>query len=311
MQDLLEQLGATAEEIDLLDPQFIIDSIKSMDVSLARKTRMMLALPKRPLELNHARATKEELEPQTDLDLRSYFARQERRQREPWRASLEKMDALLESASSADFNALKTHFINSCKNELISAQDALASTYILFGTPESQRFYASIVAFPLELRVRYHNFYVARDHPQLLSVYGALIEKLQFPLFPACTELEALNLRLLTLTEGASSGKTPPSLYRQETFGSGYIPVLTAQDGTMGVDVTAIENAFAQVHRKLELLHTQITDLKGDPQRENLSKLIGSLRNTVLFAQNISTRKKHQPYNRQQRYTKGGQKENF
>jgi hypothetical protein len=188
-----------------------------------------------------------------------------------------------------------------------------------------------ILRLPVAERVQIHNWNIASNLPEgTLLAYGNAIEHLAAPMFPDVPALQELNARLFASHEAGAVGGAPErKLYRSSTHaglfadpeGGGSLPVAQGPDGSLSVDVTAIEQAFQGLHDQSNWLYQQLTALQeatskrkpaGDIDKlvegltkgfQNLRTSVNRTRTTVLPSRSRSAYQKpaaHRPATRTQ-----------
>jgi hypothetical protein len=235
MQLLCEKLEVTIEELPRVPPQLVELGIQELNLPLGRRTRLTL-------ELGDLAASRT----RTDASvLARHFERQQEQEREPWRAELERVLALVERASNACDEAIEESFVDAAKCGLLDEASALAGAYLVFGGDGARRFFCSIMMLPREEMIRYHNFYVAHQSgPEFLQTVGKQLCNITVPLYPPLPSLRALNLKVVQAAgRGVPSGGGVTELYRRPVEGAGVLPVVPYMDG-YGVDMAPVEEAF-------------------------------------------------------------------
>ena len=73
--------------------------------------------------------------------LRDHFAEQKKRQRETWRVSEQKLKAERLAIDGLAVNFVKKNFIDMAKSQLLTQEEVMIGTYVLFGNSDAQKFF--------------------------------------------------------------------------------------------------------------------------------------------------------------------------
>lgn len=211
--------------------------------------------------------------------LARHFADQEQRERDPWRIIMLKLKGERELFSKKSDDDLKKDFLNACKSGMLTSDEVLLSTYLLYGNDECRRIYMSQVLRlrTLKERVTAHNFFVAAMlGDQWTTEHGEALSRLAWPLFPPDPEFEFLNTKLFaeveanqgsTIQGGSARKSKTPSVFRDMTrgavVGGGVLPVLGDGNGNFAVDVTPVEVAFASLQKEHASLKKHVANLQN------------------------------------------------
>ena len=201
------------------------------------------------------------------------------RQRETFRLAAENAQAERAAVAKVSTEELQATFMALAKAKALTPTDVLQAGYALYANPPATHYYAHTLLHKDHAeRVRQHNWYVASavaNSDAFLLAYGALIMTLPVPLFPASPCFQALNIQLLREyqawlnTHGAHGAGHPQAntpfrttVYAgDEPTGGGTLAVQQQADGTWGVDVTAVEQAFNACWEKLLRLSDEVKRL--------------------------------------------------
>ncbi|MDP3759028.1 MAG: hypothetical protein Q8R01_00765 [Ramlibacter sp.] len=197
--------------------------------------------------------------------LREYFAAQESRTLEPWRATLEIRKREWEAFGRKTQAELINEMVDQAKARALTSSDVLQLMYLFFTNADAQRSYAACVLRRRgHSRIRVHNWLVAREIGEdFLAEFGPRLDDLPFPLFPPDPRFSTLNTRLLNEAAqvvGAGS-RALPSVFLWDDVastvrGAGALPV-TQIEGQWGVDTSPIEVAFTHLQARVEGLEKQ------------------------------------------------------
>lgn len=201
----------------------------------------------------------------TDEPLAVHFNEKERRERDPWRVTHQRLLAERKELAKASMTEIQAKFVDLAKGHLLTADEVLTATYLLWAIPDAQKFFAGIILSKRGLeRTRAHNFFVAANveaSEAFLTAHGERLVNLAWPLFPPDARFSALNVALLFEADAAATAtgggrQRTPSVYRSvvpsDALGGGMLPVTQANDGSYGVDVTPIETAFNALRIAME-----------------------------------------------------------
>ena len=196
--------------------------------------------------------------------------------REPWRAHLRHFAGINATLAAAQVEHVRQTFLDAAKNALLSEEDVMAGTYLLYGDAHATKIFAQILLQRQGLeRVRHHNWFVAQHlGEQWLATYGPRVDALVWPLFPPVPEFSALNSALVQ-NAGVSGGDAPtqrrPKCFRAPRNdgpqGGGTLPVFLAPDGAPYVDTGVVETAFANAAGETAALRAQISTLQAAVKR--------------------------------------------
>jgi hypothetical protein len=237
--------------------------------------------------------------------LREYFSEKEKRERERWRAVAQRLEAERKAISARSVAELRTEFLNMGKSHLLTPDDVICGTYLLFADEAGRKFLAGTLCERRGVdRVKAHNFYVASHMPSaesFLASHGEQLLALQWPLFPPINEFSALNMALLfdaTTEVSGGSTKRTPSVYRhsEEVTGGGSLPVQGDGNGNFFVDMGPVETAFGQVFSELNRLSAEKEPKDMAPKLQNIKKLVPEARASVRTARNGGNASRGQGY---------------
>lgn len=222
--------------------------------------------------------------------LREHFSEQEKRQRDQWRVSEQKHSADREATKHLSWPSLQKSFVDMAKNQLLTEEEAVLGTYLMFGDEDARKFFSCTIMRKRNFeRVQAHNFYVAsrmEDPDCFLASHGSKLLSLQYPLFPPTNEFTSLNTKLLfEVVEGggtpSSIKATLPRLFRYDTVaGGGFAPIGQLQDGSWAADVTRLEDKNKELEAANRSLKSQIQGLERKFHRQ------GSDQNPPAYARN-------------------------
>jgi hypothetical protein len=226
------------------------------------------------VEARRRQATAEH--PDATALLAQHFAEREKRELDPWWREVERCRVRLRSLEAHGEAERQKRFISLAKDGQLSQSEALAGTYLIFGTEQAQSMFANLSCFEVpEQRLRLHNVYVAEQcGGGLLEQFGKTILALPSPLFPPVQELEALNLRMIRefAYGSTATGGAPPrrsSLFRdpvpvvdEVAEGGGTLPVLVGEQGSY-IDTGIIEQAMSNAFAQTRWLHDRVAELQN------------------------------------------------
>jgi hypothetical protein len=199
--------------------------------------------------------------------LREYFAAQEARTLQPWRATREQFRREVAAYAKIGKTERIDMFVDMAKSAMLSADEVLTATYTLFGSEDDLAFYSTILLRRRGRdRIASHNWYVAEQLGEaFIDQHGSVLSTLAHPLFPADHGCQVLNIRLLYEAArqpvGAGAGQRRSTLFRDDddVTGAGYLPVQPAGDGQgWVVDVGGIEAAFTQLQQAQQQVQQQV-----------------------------------------------------
>jgi hypothetical protein len=199
---------------------------------------------------------------------------QTRHQRDPWRATHEQLVRQCHAWRDTSPDELKAAFLDMAKLSMLSSDDVLAGSYLLYGTTADYRIFAGMLQVGTTQRVRTHNAYVASGMSSAwLAQHGATVCALTWPLFPAAVGFSALNLKLLSecaSVQGGGATSTVPSVYRQPAApalvqgGAPFAPVVPDSTGNLFADMHDVADAFTAINRRL----TDMERFRGRGRRQ-------------------------------------------
>lgn len=201
--------------------------------------------------------------------LERLFREQEQRRLEPWRAEVQRQEAILRQIEEEDLEAQRAHFVRRARAHLLSPEDVLLATYTLFGSPSDIRLVNGLILrLAGHARIVAHNVFVAtRREASFLQIHGERLLKLRFPLFPPIDSLATLNDVLLeepaAIVGGGSDDTVWPSVFRRgEVAGGAYLVPVTTVDGTPVVDLGPAEDAVAELRRRVGAVERENAELR-------------------------------------------------
>ena len=161
--------------------------------------------------------------PQQDA-LAGFFARQEERTLEPWRARLATVSREADGLRAADDATTQALALDLARAQLLGAGDVLLLSALVWADDSDRAFYRSLLLRRLEWpeRVRAHNWWVARKCGEtFLAAYAARLDSFPWPLFPAAAQFSGLNTKLLAESSDAPAGggrgkPSLPRVYRED-----------------------------------------------------------------------------------------------
>lgn len=239
-QALSDALGGMAlTDIARLPESVVEEAITSLGLPLPERAQLHLAVLKQG----------------QSLSLAAHFAEQERRRVDPWRAQAAKLEAERQAIERESRDQRRSQFIDLAKNGLVSVEDCMAASYLLFGSPAAQAIYEGLLLRRRDLdRIVAHNFYVGSMlEESFLARYGSKLLSFPLPLFPPVAEMTALNLKMLEQYSPESPVGGAANFFRRQLFagaadfrpieatGAGYIPVGQLENGATVADTTALE----------------------------------------------------------------------
>ena len=298
-------LGVGTDTLADMPESLLLDAVKAEDIKVQAALFAFVAAVKE---------RKGESRGSTKL-LADQFSRTDLRNREPWRLGVENAQAERDAMAKSTQLGQQKLFLELVKAKQVGAQDVMVATYLLYGKPEAQRFYAGVIlAKPEAERVRAHNYFVAanvEDPESFIAQNGSILANLPVPLFPPVAECSAYNTALcrefkeyLQAGGGASGGgrngrKFSTALQARggggesvsETAGGSAFPVQQNAQGQWVVDVTPIEDAFRNVYAELNKLADDVKTIKDikelprvNSQIETLRTKLGAARSTFRTA---------------------------
>lgn len=206
--------------------------------------------------------------------LAEHFRLEALRRVEPWRVALHMHESIFEQVRKQTSEQKQAMFLDLARNGLLSPEDVLTGTYLLYGCKEDLEMYSGLsLRLSGHKRVVAHNWFVARQQePAFVQIHGEIISKLQWPLFPPHPEFSAINQRLLTECAEVSGGAAQarsfvPSVYRRRdpSGGSFFAPVIDV-GGQAAVDLGPAEDAVLALQQRLVALERQNAELQRKVQ---------------------------------------------
>lgn len=172
-----------------------------------------------------------------------------------------------------------THtFASQAKNQMLTTSEVLAGQYIIFGDASTHKIYVTLITTKKgQDRIRAHNWFVAEKKGEaFIRQHGAVIQDLEYPLFPALDltvpqdirrTFDDINERIFSehrRAEGAGNTSRLRSFYAPDevTGGEPYLPVHKLPDGSLGADGAAVLEAVNQLRLTDEQLKQQIGNLQ-------------------------------------------------
>ena len=197
----------------------------------------------------------------------------------PWTKDYEKWLTIFKRIKDAKTADMQPLYVSSAKAGTMSGDEVVMCS----GLHTDLLLPALILHVDPQQRLQFYNWHIAHQAGDaFLQQYGQYIQSLTWPLFPHVgTDLQGLNIRALrefmaqtNVTGGAApSGKarkpfTPTTLTKsQNPIGAGFIQVAQYGDNVYGVDVTKIEDAFAQLSSRVDSLAARQQDTQ--PRQNN------------------------------------------
>ena len=245
LQPLLDHFQVTEAQLMLL-PRSVIDAaIATLALQPPQVAKLYVELAKNANPDSTGEA------------LLRHFSEEEKRARERWRATAERLAVQREQFATEPTEDQRALFVDLAKSSMLSAAEVLTGTYLMFGDNAALRFYSGILLRCSESeRILSHNMYVASKlGDTFLSTHGDAIVSLAWPLFPPDARFSALNQRLLFEAGGATgAGAYNPSVFRKSSVqGGGYFaPVVQTPEHPGGVvDLSEIERAFVALQNAM------------------------------------------------------------
>lgn len=281
------------------------DEVHRLPLSFVVDTATSLSLPRADIAQLYLQMVKKDHFNDSSNVLAKHFHEVDERQRDPWRVELQKMMRTRASSEEIEWSTIQSAFVDMAKSGLISANEAVLASYLLFGTESDRKFIGHcLTTLAANDQLRAHNWYVASSlGEQFMLANGPRILRLSDPLFPPVDSLRSLNLKLLAESDSSKGGAPRKShLYRNDSpdrtrhEGAGVLPVTVAPDGSAFVDVTNIEQAFSRVFESIQAMHQQVLQLRETPPT-NLLECLAKIRATTSHARNIT--RSRQPQSRQ------------
>jgi hypothetical protein len=220
--------------------------------------------------------------------LTEQLSRQELRQLEGWRKLFQQLQHRAAQYSSMSSAALVKRHLELAKDEQLSPTESLLLYATLHANEEQRLLLAAIVCCESDsTKMPMFNFSLAVGKGEsYLSQYGSLLETLPLPLFPATTEFDLLNGKLLREYDSFLSNNTPSggaapnpasfssrsALFRRQRLGNrpdvlggGTLAVQQMNDNTYCVDTTQLENAlhsaFDEAFKAIKRLEADVKDI--------------------------------------------------
>lgn len=187
--------------------------------------------------------------------------------------------ATKDAMASLTKDELKLRFITQARNNCLSPETMMLTSYLLFGTPEQQLYIAAIF---LEKSghdlIMAHNIFVAEqlDKYFMLS-YGKVIAAsedgrigppLRLPLFPPIPEMLPLNVHLINEAAAVAGGSDTlppfPKVFQptRPIGGECFLPVTDTPYGP-AVDFTVPEQDFTGMQRQLNRLENRVNGISN------------------------------------------------
>jgi hypothetical protein len=211
--------------------------------------------------------------------LAEHFKEAEMRNLQPWRRDLQRFKNVEEEWSKMSLEEKQKIFWQKTKTGRISSTEAMLSIYVLYGSEKDLHFLRSLlVSSSGANRMFMHNFYVAQSRESsFLQMYGDRVVNLTSPLFPPLEQYNVYNDMLLNEeVEGGGPDRRP--LFKEAEDGDPMggavsFPVLSGQDGSQYVDMTAVDNAVYALQKQQTAINTTIQSLQQQQTAARNSKI--------------------------------------
>ena len=243
---MAEKLHCTRAKLSTVPTQVLIRMMTDDDLTAAQQAGMFLLLG-------------------TTDPLREHFSEQEKRQREQWRVVEQKHAADRVGMKKVSLGALQKDFIDMSKHQLLTEEEAMIGTYVLFGDDDARKFFSCTLMRKRNFeRVQAHNFFVASsmsDPEYFLTTHGVKLLTMPYPLFPPTEEFTSINTKLLfDVVEGGAAATTLPRIYRYGpgVTGGGYAPIGQLHDGSWHADTTALEQQNQQEVQRQQQINAEL-----------------------------------------------------
>jgi hypothetical protein len=265
-------LGVGEPDLSLLPSPIISQAMDDLGLPLRERAAVLLALKRLEGRSDTTGEAKGQAASVTD-----YFRARDERSIFPWK--IDEQRALLQWARVAEefadanaFDLLRNEFTAQAKASMLSPLEVLLGQYCLFSKDTEFGIFSLmslILRIPPAQRVACHNWQLAQLMPKATKeAHGTAIAALHVPLFPpACDSLAAFNTKMLTATDATVIGgasATEHALFArgsglfggqiEEAAGGSALPVVNFGEHGWGVDVTAIETAFANLQHQVHEL---------------------------------------------------------
>lgn len=263
VEALAAKLEVTVIQLRTLPRELLMEAMEEAGFEPKQKAAVML-------RLQGMGASREDT-------LVAHFVEESQRAREPWRATYQRLAAERAEINAIPFADLRASFFDLARTQMLSPEDALVGTYLLYGGEADVRFLAAILQKQKQERILAHNFFVASGMPaSWLASHGEQLVTLQFPLFPPAKEFSALNLRILQETatpKGGAGTQQRPSVFREEApEGGEYVAVVQQHpSGAAVVDLTVVENAVKDLQMRCNMLEKANASRQRNPRNGSAS----------------------------------------
>jgi hypothetical protein len=211
-------------------------------------------------------------------DATSILANEVRRQADhvqfPWlaaeeaaRRSIEAMQKEFLADKDKAFDALRSLFVAKARISSLGQVENLVGQYLLYAPDRDYAAYllmSLLLKTPAVNRVSMHNWMIASDMPRSdVEAYGAAIQALTSPLYPATAPLSSQNQQLLekALSPASPSGGGVTWDVGTPVVGSGVLPVMQYPEGP-GVDMAQVEQVVNHLQQQISAHQQQLSALK-------------------------------------------------
>ena len=269
LDELAKRLNASTTELGSLPHDLLGQVMDGMGLTPQDKAAVFLSITR--AAGTRSSAPRESRDVTTAL--LEFFTAQERRTQQRWRARFERHLAERSAIESETLAHQRAMYVDMAKSSLLSPDDVIAGTYLLFGDDAARRFYIGTVLRHRGLqRVIEHNLFVASKMPEsFLHIHGETLLTFPWPLFPCDAPFSALNEKLLHEgtpqgPTGAGAPATRPSVFRATdlTGGAYYVPVQTdSNSGASYVDLSEIEAAYLTMQQTIHATQQGSTRGRG------------------------------------------------
>lgn len=257
----------TIQESDLhcVPYSIIEEACTALKFSLQKQAILFTALGKP----NEKFTTKSVPSPNSEpIDrIADHFHEAELMKHRPWMLKTKELADQRKVWSQESIDEKRAQFVERCKAKVVTADDVLISIYCLFGNESALDMLRSLIIHTNgQQRILHHNFYIASlKGESFLVQYGAVLMRLEWPLFPPTPEFSVLNTLLLEETiQIAGAGGRIPSVYKQLVEGAGYLPVVPVPpDGTWAVETTDVEHAISSLNQRMSTAERKINQGRG------------------------------------------------
>ncbi|ORC91162.1 TATE DNA Transposon [Trypanosoma theileri] len=275
--DQLERFLRTLQRAGDRNDTKMLDQLrtKALEASLARGGESTTSDDKAKLT--------ESTKYQGDVD---YLRQQKEHDYFPWKRDLALAEIFWGKCSADDDDnekreAAKKIFISKAKGGRLTTTEVMIGQYMFFAEDPAygwkclQRL---LFLCDTKQRVQFHNWGLfATLDPYKQNMYGARVEKLQYPLFPDHPEFRKLNAKLLRPTKGTIHGGSSDETLELEKMydmnreglitGGGYSDAIYDAHGQQIAprDMSNIQQQLANLRAKVEDLHRKLSHHTNTP----------------------------------------------